>query len=169
MKIWRDDDVWYKTTGEKLDQFLRVDDHFQKYQVPHTLAVLAAHLDENQPLVDAIKERRMLVQLHAWHHDDLSVSSEARLDLVDAIKMLERLFGARPTVLYPPWNRTSVELDAAAKVLGLQVRCHKISLQQYIRFEGDTFEDTVNFHFWDESEFDLIPKALAIYRKLNPL
>ncbi len=167
--IWRDDDIWYKTTGPKLDRLLLVDDVFQRYQVPHTLAVLAARLDENMELVQAIKERHMIVQVHGWNHDDLSKDAQARAELLPAVEMLEGLFGVRPTVLYPPWNRTCEALRETCETLGLTVSSRKLSLGQYIRFEGDLPDTTINFHFWDETEFAQIPPALALYRKRNPL
>lgn len=160
--IWRDDDIWVKT---KLDQLLQVDDSFQAAGLPHTIAVLAERIDAHQALVDAIKARGMIVQLHAWAHDDLSVNASARAALPGAVELLTSVFGTRPTVLYPPWNRSSPALERVAAELGLTISTKKVSLEQYLRFKGDVGEDTINFHYWDGKERDLLPAAFAVYRQ----
>lgn len=163
--IWRDDDIFYKTRGGRLTKLLQVDDCFQRESVPHTIAVLAADIDKAPELVQAVKERGMIVQLHAWEHDDLTDSAAARGMLPQAVYSLTKAFGQRPTVLYPPWNRSNADVETAAAALGLTVSTRKVSLEQYIRFKGRTAEDTVNFHYWDDHELALLPQALALYRQ----
>lgn len=160
--IWRDDDIWVKT---KLEQLLAVDDCFQDVGVPHTIAVLAERIDAHPALVDAIKARGMIVQLHAWTHDDLAASAAARAALPGAVDLLTHVFGYRPTMLYPPWNRSNALLERTAHALGLTVSTKKVSLDQYLRFKGDVGEDTINFHYWDDHERELLPAALALYRQ----
>jgi peptidoglycan/xylan/chitin deacetylase (PgdA/CDA1 family) len=156
--IWRDDDIGKRT---KVDVLGAVNDIFQRYGTPHTIAIMAAGLDERPDLVDLIVERGMIVQLHCWDHEDLT-RPEHRADLPRALDMAERLFGKRPTVLYPPWNRTDAELDAFAARLGLTVSTVKLSLEQYIRARGDVDEDVVNFHHWHVPEAVLLEQALRI-------
>lgn len=161
--IWRDDDVGQNTRAETL---AAVDDVFQRYGEPHTIAVIAAGFDLRPDLVELIRERRMLVQLHCWEHDDLTVDAVARGDLERGVEMLERLFG-RPTVLYPPWNRSNEKVEAAAERLGLAVSTRKVSLSQYIRAGGDIEEGAVNFHHWHVPDAVLLERALAIAANLR--
>lgn len=155
---WRDDDIGRRT---KVEVLAAVNDVFQRYRVPHTIAIMAAGLDERPDLVALIKERGMLVQLHCWTHEDLT-RTEHRAQLPRAMDMAEQLFGVRPTVLYPPWNRSDRYLEEFAMQLGLTVSAAKISIEQYIRAGGDVAEDTVNFHHWHVPEAVLIEPALRI-------
>jgi peptidoglycan/xylan/chitin deacetylase (PgdA/CDA1 family) len=159
--IWRDDDVGANT---RLEDLAAVDDLFQRYRVPHTIAVMACGMDTRPDLVDLIAKRRMIVQLHCWNHDDLAESARGRRQLVQAVELLQALFGKPPTVLYPTWNRTSPELEAAAAALGLAVSCEKVSLEQFIRCEGDVVEPVCNFHYWSVSDALQIEPALRIAR-----
>jgi hypothetical protein len=157
--IWRDDDIAVTT---RLEDLRTVDDLFQRYRVPHTIALIANLIDVNRPLVEFIRERHMIVQVHGWSHDDLTTTPAAVADLPKAIEMIERVFGQRPTVLYPPWNRTTPQLEAAAAQMGLRVDAEKISLQQFIRTGGDVREDTINFHYWNAPDVPLLDEALRL-------
>jgi len=156
--IWRDDDILQNADG--LDDLLAVDDLFQRAGRPHTIAIIASTL--TPAVAAAILERRMVPQLHCWEHDDLSVDAAARAQLPQAIQKIEELLGRRPTVLYPPWNRTSPELVAAAADLGLTVEAEKISLEQFIRVKGQVRERTINFHYWHEPDRVALARALRI-------
>lgn len=160
--IWRDDDISATTDLRKLQA---ADDLFQQYQIPHTLAVIAEMIDVNRPLVELILERRMIVELHGWSHDDLTKSSVARGNLHNAVLLLKRTFNRRPLMLYPPWNRSDDVVEKAAEAIGLTVSIKKISLEQYIRSAGDVAEDTVNFHYWHDPDVALLPEALQIARR----
>lgn len=157
--IWRDDDIGVRTNLEAL---AAVDELFQRYKQPHTIAVMAAGMDTRPDLVELIRERGMLVALHCWEHDKLSSNVEAQQQLPRAVAMLRDLFGESPSVLYPPWNRTSVELEAAAAALGLTVSTAKISISQYLRANGDVAEEVVNFHYWHPADVLQIEPALRI-------
>lgn len=154
--IWRDDDIGQNT---RLDVLTAVDDVFQRHSKPHTIAVIASGIDTRPDLIDLIRERRMIVQLHCWEHDDLSVDAAARCELARAADLLESLF-VRPTVLYPPWNRTSPELEEVAAYLGLTVSHKKVSLSQYVRVKGDVNENVVNFHHWHVPDVLLLERAI---------
>lgn len=155
---WRDDDIGSNT---KVDVLAAVDDVFQKYAIPHTIAVMAAGMDKRPDLVELIRERRMIVQLHCWNHDDLT-GWQGQSDLSAAVEMLEAVFGARPTVLYPTWNRSNSALEVVARGLGLTVSTAKISIEQYLRAGGDVAEDVVNFHHWHVPEAVLLEPALKL-------
>lgn len=154
--IWRDDDVGQNT---RLDVLQSVDDVFQRHSKPHTIAVIASGIETRTDLVKLIRDRRMIVQLHCWEHDDLSVDAAARGELERAVDLLGSLF-ARPTVLYPPWNRSSSELEDAAARLGLAVSFRKVSLSQYVRVNGSVSENVVNFHHWHVPDVLLLERAL---------
>lgn len=157
--IWRDDDIGFATPIEALSA---VDDLFQDYGVKHTIAVMAKAMDKRPELVDCILERGMIVQLHCWTHLDLTKDANARAELAQAVEMVERLFGHPPSILYPPWNRTSDELTEAAAALGMSVSHKKISLDQFIRAGGDVAEDTCNFHYWAVQDVARLDRALRI-------
>lgn len=163
--IWRDDDVGI---GTKLEYLREVDDACQAANVVHTVAVQAYDLHTRPDLVEFILERHMDVQLHCWKHDDLSVNAAARDDLSLAVGKIFALFGKRPVVLYPPWNRSNYYVEVAAFDLGMIVSCKKLSLEQYIRVDGDVSERTINFHHWAAHERAQLPKALEIYRRRRP-
>lgn len=159
--IWRDDDVGVDTRIAALEA---VDDLFQRFRVEHTIAVIAKGIETRPDLLEFIRERRMIVQLHCWTHEDLTATPSALDDLARAVETLERHL-TRPTVLYPPWNRSNPEVDAAAAELGLTVSWRKVSLSQYIRCDGGVSQDVVNFHFWYPPEFPQIEQALQIWTR----
>lgn len=162
-KVWRDDDIAVDTTGLRLRQLLEVDDLFQRYNVPHTVAVIAEGLWRNPEVIETILRRGMVPQLHGWTHDDLTKSATARAALGDAVDLLTALFGQRPTVLYPPWNRSNGKVERAAEALGLRVEPDKASLDQFVRLRGDFSLRTVNFHFWSGEDRLRLTEALPVY------
>lgn len=159
--IWRDDDIGQNT---RLDVLQAVDDLFVQYGTAHTIAVIASGIDTRPDLIDLIRERRMIVQLHCWEHDDLSVDASARGELRRAVDLLSSMFD-RPRVLYPPWNRTSPELETAAADVGLTVSFKKVSLSQYVRVDGGISEDVVNFHHWHVPDVLYLERALKIAKR----
>jgi peptidoglycan/xylan/chitin deacetylase (PgdA/CDA1 family) len=156
--IWRDDDVNAKT---RIEVLAAVDDLFQKYGFPHTIAVIVDGFERRADLIKLIRERKMIVQLHCWTHLDLRFE-ENWTDIERGVNILSGLFGERPTVLYPPWNRESADLNIFARSLGLDVSTRKVSLEQYVRAEGDVAEGTVNFHHWYVPDALLLEPALRI-------
>jgi peptidoglycan/xylan/chitin deacetylase (PgdA/CDA1 family) len=156
--IWRDDDILMPR--HSLGRLLAADDIFQRYGVLHTVAIIAETLTPE--IAAAIRERGMSAQLHCWSHDDLTAVPEALAQLPQAVAKIEDIVGVRPTTLFPPWNRVSAKLLDAAKALGLEVSWRKISLEQYIRCEGDVSEDVVNWHYWHQPDVDQLEAALRI-------
>lgn len=156
--IWRDDDVLRK--GSDLAQLLRVDDLLQAYRQPHTVAIIASSL--TPAVAKSLSDRRIIPQLHCWNHDDLSIDAQARAQLPDALAKISDLCGRRPTVLYPPWNRTGPELEQYAATLGLRVSALKISLEQFIRVDGDVDCETINFHYWADEDVAQLQHALRV-------
>lgn len=161
--IWRDDDISVDTN---LEQLIRVDDILRVAGLTHTIAVIAEGFQTSTVLVDAIVRRGMDVQLHCWRHDDLTTTPDLLKQLADGADMITRVFGQRPTVLYPPWNRSDERVEQAAASLGLRVSTEKVSLQQYIRVKGDVAEDVINFHYWSAEERRLLPDAVQVYQRI---
>jgi peptidoglycan/xylan/chitin deacetylase (PgdA/CDA1 family) len=153
--IWRDDDV---PRGRRIRTLLITDDVLQRFGQTHTVAIIAADLTSK--VAAAIRERSMVAQLHCWAHDDLTETPAARERLGDAVEKIADLTGQRPTVLYPPWNRTNEAVELAAAALGLRVCAEKLSLDQYIRFKGDVREDVVNFHHWSREDRKALRRAM---------
>lgn len=165
--IWRDDDIGVKTD---LAVFAAVDDLFQRYGLRHTVAIMAFGLHQRPDLVAFLRHRDVACELHCWTHLDLPQSTEGRDDLARAVTQIETLIGRRPTVLYPPWNRTSPEVEAAAASLGLTVSAQKISLAQFLRCGGSD-RDVINFHYWEPSDVALLEPAMQAYhasRRMKP-
>ena len=154
--IWRDDDVLQAGSG--IDDLLHVDNLLRRAGCVHTVAILAETL--TPALAAVIRDCGMVPQLHGWSHDDLSVDEHAIAQLPAAVEKLTAVCG-RPTVLFPPWNRTSPRLEAAAAALGLRVSAEKVSLEQVIRFQGK-LPDTaiVNFHYWHAPDRRALAEAL---------
>lgn len=160
--IWRDDDISVRTN---LRELLEVDHLLQTAGLRHTVAIIAKNLDTNPLLIAEIKSRRMDVQLHCWDHEDLTVDRTALADLSLGVEMIERVFGERPSVLYPPWNRADGRVHEVAASLGLRVSNEKVSLNQFIRVQGDIAERVVNFHYWSEEERSLLPEAIDVFKR----
>lgn len=162
--IFRDDDINYKTN---LEQFKKTQDLFNKYQVQHTIALIAKDIDRNPQLVEYILQNDIVVQLHCWTHirmKDCTIR-QLREDIERGSKIIELVFKKRPTILYPPWNETSDTIEKICNDYRLKVSVEKLSLDQYIRVKGDVAEDTINFHFWDKGDSELLEQALIIYAK----
>jgi peptidoglycan/xylan/chitin deacetylase (PgdA/CDA1 family) len=155
--IWRDDDILMEDT--RLDQLLIADDLLQRYGRLHTVAIVAETLTPE--VAAAVRARGMSAQLHGWRHDDLSVDRAAIGQLRQACDKIADLVGVRPTVLYPPWNKTGPAMEAEARALGLTVSARKTSLAHYIRHKGRVSHDTINFHYW-APEMALLEPALQI-------
>lgn len=158
--IWRDDDISAQTQVREL---LLADDILQAAGVRHTVAVIAKDIEDHRELIDAIRDRRMDVQVHCWTHDDLTIDRESLMNLSSAVETIEDVFGQRPTVLYPPWNRADARVYEVAGELGLRVSNQKVSLAKYIHVDGDIREDVVNFHYWSAEERALLLEATRIY------
>lgn len=161
---FRDDDISRKTKVAELDH---VHSLFVKHGVVHTVAVIAEDLWKNVSVVRYLEDPLFDVQLHCWAHNDLTVlQDEKRLrdHLEFGCRMIESLFGKRPSTLFPPWNRADQRLIEVAAVCGLKVSKDKVSLQQYIRAGGDAGDADVNFHYWDKTEAGLIEHALIIFK-----
>lgn len=156
--IWRDDDILMPR--QSLARLLAADDIFQRYGCLHTIAIIASTL--TPAVAAAIRERGMSAQLHCWAHDDLSTDAAAVAQLPQAVARIEDMVGTRPTVLYPTWNKVSPMLLAKADELGLKVSWRKISLEQYIRCDGDVAENVVNWHYWHQPDVDQLEVALRI-------
>lgn len=159
MIIWRDDDLSKDTD---LKKFKAVHELFNKYKVLHTVALICKDIEQNKPLLKYLKSQKNIdVQVHAFEHYDFQTNLQ-RLheDLPKAIEIVTRHF-KKPTILYPPWNRSSIGVERIAWNNKLKVVSNKISLSQYLRgVKGDV----INFHYWSDECEDL-ETALIKYTK----
>lgn len=166
MTIFRDDDISYKTD---LKRFTEIHNLFIKYDVLHTISLICKDIQKNIPLIAYINSNKIDVQVHCYEHYDLT-TDPARLkkDLPKCIKIIEKYFYKIPDTLYPPWNKTSGEVEAIAKENGLIVRSEKCSLSYYLANEWK-ISIVINFHSWSD-ECDQLEDALHIYTsKVNNL
>lgn len=160
-KIFRDDDISHTTD---LAHFKKVHDYFKEAIVMHTIALIVKDIEKNPELIDYIKNNNIDVQVHCWQHYDLTANIEQfEKDLPKCIDTIEILFGERPTTLFPPWNNASEKVIDIAADHGLTVSYKKVSLDQYIRFNGEVDEQVINFHYWAQQDIILIEPALSIY------
>ena len=81
---WRDDDISAQT---KVRELLLADDILQAAGLRHTVAVIAKDIEDHRELIDAIRERRMDVQVHCWTHDDLTIDRESLMNLSSAVSI----------------------------------------------------------------------------------
>ncbi len=163
--IFRDDDISHTTD---LAAFHKVHNFFREAIVLHTIALIVKDIDTNPELVDYIKTQNIDVQIHCWTHYDLTSDIEqAEKDLKLCIDTIEEVLNERPTTLYPPWNKTSKELEIMACHLGLRVSTEKGSLEHYILNQGNVDYDVINFHYWAQQEIILLEPALKIYNTLR--
>lgn len=164
MTVMRDDDVGITT---KLSKFQFVHEIFQKFKVKHTLALITKDIEKNEELVNYLNKYRdeFDLQLHCYEHFDYSEldEGELRLQFTEGLRKFIKLDFDTPTIWYPSWNRTSDLSNQIAAEFNLIPKPGKVSIDQYIRFNGDVKEDTVNFHYWYEPEVNDLYRALKIY------
>lgn len=159
MIIFRDDDISVDTD---LKKFKAVHELFNKYNVLHTVALICKDIEQNKPLLKYLKSQKNIdVQVHAWEHFNFQ-ENLARLhtELPQAVEIVTRHF-KKPTILYPPWNKSSIGVEKIAWNNGLKVMADKISLSQYLRgVKGNV----INMHYWS-SECSDLEAALIKYTK----
>lgn len=145
--IWRDDDCGPETTGERLKLFKGVHELFKKYNVLHTVALICNGLEENKALVKYLQKEKLLdLQIHCWDHYDFTKDpGQLGIDLPKCIEVIARLFGKRPTTLFPPWNKSDDHVAKVARINFLEVSNKKMSLSGYLKGQS---EAVVNLHSW---------------------
>jgi len=164
--IFRDDDPAVQTKGKHFEMFKAFHQVFQKYGVLHTIALITKDIEQNEALVNYINDNREQfdVQLHCVEHIDFTHNlQQAEWQFKTGCDDIERIFGKRPTIWFPTWNKTTDQLNAIAKRCGLEVSYKKISVDQYIRVNGDVAEDVINMHFWNYGDQINLEPALKIY------
>jgi hypothetical protein len=148
--IFRDDDVSKDTD---LKRFKQVHELFNKYAALHTVALICKDIEQNKPLLKYLKyQKNIHVQVHAWEHFNFQTDlHKLHEQLPQAVELITRHF-KKPTVLFPPWNKSSIGVEKIAWNNGLKVMSDKISLSQYLRgVKGDV----INFHYWADECKDL--------------
>jgi peptidoglycan/xylan/chitin deacetylase (PgdA/CDA1 family) len=159
--IFRDDDISYLTN---LEEFKKVQEIFDHNNVRHTVALICKDIDKNPELIDFIRSKDIDVQIHCWEHIPLTEYHDKLIDHLSwSISTIETYFGNRPTVLYPPWNKSDSFVEAKATDLGLKVSNKKITLSKYIQFKGKVSQKVINFHYWAYEEAMLLDAAMKIY------
>ena len=159
--IFRNDDLSFKTS---VNQFEEVHKLFKKHIVLHTIAVICKDIQKNPELIAFINKNNIDVQVHCWDHYDFTLNhDELKVDLPKCVKAITKHFNHAPTTLYPPWNKSDAMVEEIAKENGLVVSNKKVSLSQYIRFEGNVEEDVINFHSWCLDEIMILEDALKLY------
>ena len=168
--IFRDDDIGLETQAEawRFERFIAVHELFKEFKVTHTIAIMMNDLDQATELLAYLKQpenaKWLSLQLHCWTHDDFTTLEHRDLLLQFSKSFLQFItcFNTKPAIWYPPYNATNKECNKIAGDFGLIARPDKITLEQYIRCDGDVKEDTINFHYWAD-DLSLIRNALEIY------
>ena len=159
--IFRNDDVSYKT---EVGQFEEVHKLFKKHIILHTVAIICNGIEKNPELIDYINKNNIDVQIHCWDHIDFTDDYDKMdADIPKCIETITRHFKHRPLVVYPPHNKADDRVAEIAKKHGLELSYKKVSLSQYIRFNGDTVEKVINFHSWALEEIKILEDAMKIY------
>lgn len=151
---FRNDDVG-KDTDLKL--FKQVHSLFIKYNVLHTVALICNGIESNKPLVKYLKyevdKGRIDIQVHCYDHFDFCINpAQLSEDLPKSVEIITTLFGKRPTILFPPWNKSNPIVERIAGQNGLRVSNQKISLSQYLR---GVRGEVINYHSWSDECKDL--------------
>jgi peptidoglycan/xylan/chitin deacetylase (PgdA/CDA1 family) len=161
--IFRDDDIGFHAgSSQKLKRFKEIHSLFNKYGVIHTIAIVTENIEKDKGLIKYIKTQKNIdVQLHCHEHIDYSKDLQKLQDhLPKAVEIASKLF-SKPTVLFPPWNASSIGVERIAWSNWLKVVTNKISLSQYMK---GVRGDVVNFHYWADECKDL-EAALKKYTK----
>lgn len=167
--IFRDDDIGYLT---KIEDFRKVHEIFNEYGCVHTLAIITKDLWKHKELVKYITEQyekgTVDCQVHCYTHDDFASLSElqVRYQLKESKKIIEELFGIKPTGFYPPFNSVNLKVIQIASEEGLTTSTKKVSCVYYIQHKGDVMDKVINFHYHDNNESILIEPCLKIYKDL---
>lgn len=160
---FRDDDVSCDTD---ILRFRRVQELFDKYKVPHTIALVTKDIEKAPELIKYINLNNIDVQVHCYEHIDYSLEDNEifiQPHLIESISIIKRYFDKTPTVFFPPWNNSSEKIVEVASELDLRVSVEKLSLQAFIRAGGGVKEKVVNFHYWAEEEVMFLEIALRMY------
>ena len=160
-KIFLDNDISATTD---FASFKQVHTYFKEAIVMHTIAVICKDIENNIELVDYIKKNNIDVQVQCWTPYDLTADHiQANIDLNMCVNKIEDIFGERPTVLYPPENKTDHRLHEIAKALGLTISTESVSLDEYCKKNGEVEEEVISFCYSDEKDIMLLETALKIY------
>lgn len=161
--IFRDDDISCDTD---ISKFRRVQELFDKYKVPHTIALVTKDIEKAPELIKFINLNNIDVQVHCYEHVDYSIEDNLiyiKSHLLESIAIIKKYFDKSPGIFFPPWNHTSEKMEEISSALGLTVSVEKLSLQAYIRAGGGVKEKVVNFHYWKDEEMMFLEIALRLY------
>jgi peptidoglycan/xylan/chitin deacetylase (PgdA/CDA1 family) len=91
---------------------------------------------------------------HCWDHVDYTTLGWNELidNLHNCRDTIAQLFGERPTVFYPPWNKCNDTVANAARVAGLELSYNKCTLADFLKGSN---EHVINFHYWADECKDL--------------
>lgn len=147
------------------ERFKSVTELLEKYNAPHTIAILAGGIDTEPEWVEYIKAHKFDIQLHGLIHLDATQTHDYLKDnLKKAVEKIVQTFGVMPTVWYPPWNRVDDYVLSVAHDLGLTVSYEKISLSNFI--SHPVRDAVINFHYWAEEDTKDLEKALIKAKEL---
>lgn len=166
MLCYRDDDV---RTGIPGGVFEGIHDIFRHYKKVHTLSVVCRGISEIDPWVRMVQENpeEFDIAFHGWEHEHYTIMPEevVRTEIETSLKLLDSLFGKKPTVWYLPWNGWVVGnadkvgwLRPIAKEYGLSI---KIQCSYIKDFLAGKHKPVVYFHWWDEKDVALLPELLS--------
>lgn len=169
--IFRDDDIAFNYTAHAgsvimqqeqiFSKFYNVDKLFKKYDVTHTVAIIAHEIEQADLLVEYMRDSNHIdIQLHCWKHVHYPQHlKNFEYDIRFGKAKLEDIFGREVTTFYPPYNDVCQEMIDICKTIGIEISYDKMSLSGYLK--GQT-KEVVNFHYWADECIDLEP-ALKKY------
>ncbi len=135
---------------------------------PVTLAVLGEGLGKPCACIDYIKSHpEWSTQCHGLRHIryDLVDSDKFTDDMLKTCDLIESVFGNRPTVYIPPYNKyTRLTRDLCGKI-GLEQK-EKLRKPGHYKKAGHKCKQ-VDFHYWSESNMKTTRLALD-YFKFSP-
>lgn len=164
--IWRDDDAPYKT---KPEDFYQVHELLAEAEQTHTIAVICRSLHLYPWFTNYVNSRKneFDIQYHCFDHIDHTQISEADLreQFLLGTSTFQLIFGKRPSVWFPTWNKSNQLSEQIASEYGMKTSKDKISLSYFIKHGGNFDPNTViNFHHWYEPEREQLAEALKLLK-----
>ena len=146
--------------------FWHSDKMFEKYQYPCTLAVLAEGIDYNSEWVEHIKKykHRFKIELHGNNHINYSHYGDDKIreELGKGIDKIEKTFGTRPEIWYPPWGRRGAPENGVRICLELGIKMYeqvgKVDAKLWLK-NPDKYPH-INFHYWNDKQVDQVEQIL---------
>lgn len=154
-----------------LEQVKEVHELFLKYDMMHTTALNVMRGERygiGPEVVDYIKSTKNWdIQLHGWDHEEYHKWPYHTVirDLYAGIAYIERVFGKRPIIFYPPWNGDSEHIKRACDEAGIQLSNNAVYIRHYLQ-KPEKYKDQniIYFHSWERPCIDALEPLFKLLK-----